>query len=84
MHACTHTAQVRRPLPLSVLATILLEAQILGVAMPQEGPIRHIMDEAQGWQVWGRVCCCRVCCCRVLLVCVWTRLLRPCKRGVPT
>lgn len=47
-----HT-QVRRPLPLSVLLGVLLDAHILGIEMPQERLIRNILADFEGWQVRG-------------------------------
>jgi len=42
---------VRRLLPLSVLLGVLLDAQVLGIEMPQERLIRSILAEFEGWQV---------------------------------
>lgn len=43
--------QVRRPLPLAVPLSVLLDAQVLGVEMPQERLIRSILADFEGWQV---------------------------------
>jgi hypothetical protein len=46
-----YCSQVRRPLPLSVLLGVLLDAQILGVEMPQERLVRNILADFEAWQV---------------------------------
>lgn len=43
--------QVRRPLPLSVLLGVLLDAHILGIEMPQERVIRTLLADFDSWQV---------------------------------
>lgn len=48
---------MRRPLPLSVLLGVLLDAQILGIEMPQERLIRTILADFEGWQVRGEGVC---------------------------
>jgi hypothetical protein len=50
---CCPVCQVRRPLPLSVLLGVLLDAQILGIEMPQERLIRSILADFEGFQVRG-------------------------------
>lgn len=48
--------QVRRPLPLSVLLSVLLDAHILGIEMPQERLIRTTLADYEGWQVRHTPC----------------------------
>ena len=49
-------SQVRRPLPLAVPLSVLLDAQVLGVEMPQERLIRSILADFEGWQVCVSMC----------------------------
>lgn len=73
-------AQVRRPLPLSVLLGVLLDAHILGIEMPQERLVRTILADYEGWQVrktntvYASGRCCVVymcqCSCTHVILCV--------------